>query len=124
MHARSTTSLKTKTIWSWCWSLLRASGLHGALRAGRWPPRKRLRPLSLDEARSVRSRPKHKIEARSVGESSEVPVSREERNSSVDAALGNQRVAEACLAALRQHLRSQLSRSLPIARPDLDQGHF
>jgi hypothetical protein len=52
------------------------------------------------------SRPKYKIEARSFGESSEVPVSREERNPSVDAALGNQRVAEACLAALRQHLRS------------------
>jgi len=47
-----------------------------------------------------------------LGESSEVPVSREERNSAVDAALGNQRVAETCLAALRQHLRSQLSRSL------------
>src|SRR5216684_6396004 len=55
-------------------------------------------------ARSVRSRPKYKIEARSFGERSEVPVSCEERNPSVDAALGNQRVAEACLAALRQHL--------------------
>ena len=46
-------------------------------------------------ARSVRSRPKYKIEARSFSERSEVPVSREERNPSVDAALGNQRVAEA-----------------------------
>ena len=66
----------------------------------------------------------YKIEARSFGESSEVPVSREEGNTSIDAALGNQRVAEACLAVLRQHLRSQLSRSLPIARSDLDQRHF
>src|SRR6266850_1069260 len=80
--------------------------------------------LSLDGARSVRSRPKYKIEARSFGEHSKVPVSREERNASVDAALGNQRVAEACLAALRQHLRSQRPRSLPIARSDLDQRHF
>src|SRR3979490_535988 len=82
------------------------------------------RLLLADGARSVRSRPKYKIEARSFGERSKVPVSREERNTSVDAALGNQRVAEACLAALRQHHRSQLSRSLPIARSDLDQRHF
>src|SRR6267378_853889 len=80
--------------------------------------------LSLDGTQSVRSRPKYKIEARSFGERTKVPVSREERNASVDAALGNQRVAEACLAVLRQHLRSQLSRSLPIARSDLDQRHF
>jgi hypothetical protein len=75
--------------------------------------------LSLDGARSVRSRPKYKIEVRSFGERSEFPVSREERNRSVDAALGNQRVAEACLASLRQHLRLQLSRSLPVARPHI-----
>jgi hypothetical protein len=77
--------------------------------------------MDIPRARSVRSRPKYKIEAHSFGERSEVPVSREERNASIDAALGNQRVAEACLAALSQHLRSQLSRSLPIARSDLDQ---
>src|ERR1700716_2296338 len=71
-----------------------------------------------------RSGPKYKIEARSFGERSEVPVSREERNPSVDAALGNQRVAEAHLAALRQHLRSQRSCSLPIARSDLNHRHF
>src|SRR2546430_2128847 len=80
--------------------------------------------LSLDGARSVCSRPKYTIEARTFGERSKVPVSREQRNASVDAALGNKRVAEACLAALRQHLRSQRSCSLPIARFDLDQRHF
>src|SRR5882762_8756185 len=80
--------------------------------------------LLLDGARQSISRPKYKFEARSIGERSKVPVSREERNASVDAALGNQRVAEACLAALRQHLRSQRSCSLPIARSNLDQRHF
>src|ERR1700676_72386 len=48
----------------------------------------------------------------------------EQRNPFVYAALGNQRVAEACLAALRQYFRSQLSRSLPISRFDLDQRHI
>ena len=77
--------------------------------------------MDIPRARSVRSQPKYKIEAHGFGEHSEVPVSREERNASIDAALGNQRVAEACLAALSQHLSSQPSRSLPIARSDLDQ---
>ena len=71
-----------------------------------------------------RGGPKYKIKARSFGERSEVPVSREERNASVDTALGDQRVAEARLAALCQHLRSQPSCPLPIARSDLDQRYF
>jgi hypothetical protein len=80
--------------------------------------------LLLDGDPVNHSGPKDKIEARRFGERSEVPVSREQRNPSVDAALGNQRIAEACLAALRKHFRSQLSRSLPISRFDLDQRHI
>jgi len=49
--------------------------------------------------RSVRSRSKYKSEARNFGERSEVPVSREEKNPSVDAALGNQGVAVPCGAS-------------------------
>src|ERR1700739_3311707 len=46
-------------------------------------------PLRLEEVASVRSGPKYKIETCCFGERSEVPVSREERNTSVDAALGD-----------------------------------
>jgi hypothetical protein len=80
--------------------------------------------LRLDEVASVRSGPKYEIEACSFGERSEVPVPREERNTSVDAALGDQRVAETRLAALCEYLRSQTSCPLPIARCDLDQRYF
>ena len=58
-------------------------------------------------AGSVSSEAKYKIEARGLGEGPEVPVSREEGNASVNTALGNQRVADARLAALGQHLRTQ-----------------
>src|SRR5258708_6831151 len=67
----------------------------------------------VEEAGSVRSGPKYKMEARSFGERAEVPVAREERNAAVDTALGDQRVAETRLAALCQHLGSQASCPLP-----------
>jgi hypothetical protein len=49
--------------------------------------------------RSIRSNLKNKIETCSVGERSKVTVSREEGNASVDTGLGDQGVAEPCLAA-------------------------
>lgn len=63
------------------------------------------------------------MEARSFGEPSEVPVSREEGNTLVNTALGDQRVAEARLAAFGQCLRPQDSCPLPIAKSDLDEGY-
>lgn len=63
-------------------------------------------PLSLSTllvCRSIRS--KYKIEARSFGEHSEVPIPREKGNASVDTALGDQCVAEARLAPFCQHFR-------------------
>jgi hypothetical protein len=102
----------------------RGTDINSELRTMQWDFLKAWRLLSLDEVRSVRSGPKYKIEEGSFGERSEVPVSREERHTSVDTALGNQRVAKACLAALCKHLRSQPSCSLPIARSVLEQRHF
>jgi len=67
---------------------------------------------------------KYKIKAGGASERPEVPVSREERNTSIDTALGDQRVAEARLAALGQRLRPQGSCPLPVARSDLDERHF
>ena len=80
--------------------------------------------LPPDEVASVRSRPKYKIAACSFCEGSEVPVSREERNAPVNAALGDQGVAETRLAALYEDFRSQSACPLPIARCDLDQRHL
>src|ERR1017187_10401089 len=71
-----------------------------------------------------RGGPKYKIEARSFGKRSEVPVSREERNASVDTALGDQRVPEARLATFCQNRHSQPSCPLRISRSDLDQRDF
>src|ERR1700690_2428242 len=73
---------------------------------------------------SVRPRPKHQIKTRSFGERPEVSVSRKERNAPVDAALSDQRVAEARPAAPCQHPRPQRSCPLPIAWFDLNQRHF
>ena len=75
----------------------------------------------LEEIGSLRRGPNQEIEAGSVGERPEVPVSREERNPAIDTALSDQGIAEARLAALRQHLRPQLACPLPIARLDLDE---
>jgi hypothetical protein len=52
------------------------------------------------EVASLRSGPKYKIEACSFCERSQVPVSREERNAPVNAALGDQGVDETRLATL------------------------
>ena len=57
------------------------------------------------------------IEAGGVGERPEIPVSRKQRNSAIDTALGDQGIAEARFAALCEHLRSQFAGPLPIAGP-------
>jgi len=41
-----------------------------------------------------------------------VPVARDERNTLIDTALGDQRIAETRLAALCEHLRAQRPRPL------------
>jgi hypothetical protein len=69
---------------------------------------------------SVRSGPKYKIKSRSFGECLEVPVSREQRDTPVDTALGDQRITETRLAAPCQHLGSQSPCPLPVAGCDLD----
>lgn len=76
------------------------------------------------EIRSVYCRLNDEVEADSVGECPEIPVSCKERNPVINAALGNQSTAEARLAPLCQDLRPQLACPLPIARPDLDERHF
>jgi hypothetical protein len=48
-----------------------------------------IRPLRPKEVASVPSGSKYKIEARGFGERSKVPVPRDERNASVDTALGD-----------------------------------
>jgi hypothetical protein len=55
---------------------------------------------------SVRCGPNEEIEAGSVGERLEIPISGEERDPAIHTALGDQGVAEARLAALCEHLRS------------------
>jgi hypothetical protein len=60
----------------------------------------------LEEIGSVRCGPNQEIEAGSAGERPEIPVSRKERNAAIDTTLGDQGIAEARLAALRQHLCS------------------
>ena len=53
--------------------------------------------------RSIRSN--YKIDARSFGEHSEVSISREKRNASIDAGLGDQCIAEARPTPICQHFR-------------------
>jgi hypothetical protein len=62
-----------------------------------------------------------KIQVCGVGERAEIPVPRKEREIMVDAALGNQGIAETRFAALCQYLRSQLTCPLPITGPDFDE---
>jgi len=49
--------------------------------------------------------PKYNVEVCGLGERAEVPVARDERNTLIDTALGDQRIAETRLAALCEHLR-------------------
>jgi hypothetical protein len=76
------------------------------------------------EVASIDSRPKYKIEARSLGKCQEIAVAGEEKNAAVEAALGDQRIAQARFVALCQHLRAQNSCPLPIATFDFDQRYF
>ena len=62
---------------------------------------KRLAGQEESVCRSIRYN--YKIEARSFGEHSEVPISREKRNASIDTGLGDQCIAEARLTPLCQH---------------------
>src|ERR1035438_5022304 len=73
---------------------------------------------------SVGCGPNDEMEAGSVGERPEIPVSRKERNPAIHTALSDQGIAEARLAALGQHLRPQLACALPIAKPNLDERQF
>lgn len=60
----------------------------------------------LEENASVRCGPDEEIKASGIGERPKIPVSGKETSPAIDAALGDQGIAEAGLAALRQHLRS------------------
>jgi hypothetical protein len=59
-----------------------------------------------EDSRSIPSGHKQEAEAGSAGESPEIPIARKERNATIDTTLGDQGIAEARLAALRQHLCS------------------
>src|SRR5437016_14483944 len=65
-----------------------------------------------------------KIKTRGLGERPEVAISREERNTLVNAALGNQRVAQASPAALCKDFRAQHSCPLPVAGYDFHQRNL
>jgi len=67
---------------------------------------------------------KHKVQPSSLGERTEGPVTREERNPLIHAALGDERVTEARLAAPCQHDGSQCPGPLPISRRDLNQRNI
>jgi len=60
----------------------------------------------LEEIGSAGCGPNDEIEAGSVGERPEIPVSRKQRNPAINTALGDQGIAEPRLAALCQHLCS------------------
>jgi hypothetical protein len=53
---------------------------------------------------SFRHGPNQNIQTRGVGERPEIPISGKERNSVIDAALGDQGITEPRFAALCQHL--------------------
>jgi hypothetical protein len=60
---------------------------------------------SIGDAPDRRRLPNQKIEAGGAGERPEIAVSRQKRNPAIDTTLGDQGIAEARLAALRQHFR-------------------
>ena len=62
-------------------------------------------PVRNPEA-SARRGPADQLEPGSARECPEIPVSRKERNPVIDAALGDQCIAQARLAAFRQHAGS------------------
>jgi len=64
------------------------------------------------------------IETGGIGEAAEVPVPGCQGNAVIHAALRDEGIPESRLSPLRQHLRAQHARALPVALAGLDQGNL
>jgi hypothetical protein len=84
----------------------------------------RAHPRHPNQVGLLRPPPSHNIQTRSFGEPPEIPVPRQQPNVAVDATLRDQGVPKPRLSPLRQHLRSQRARPLPIPGLDLHQRQF
>src|ERR1051325_10454781 len=74
--------------------------------------------------RSSRRALRGEIEVRRAGECEEIAVACQEPDAAVDAALRDERVAEACFASRRQHAGAQFAGALPISVRDLDERYL